>query len=273
MENLVYHYTSLEAMKGIIGTDLCLWATRYDHLNDPHEQIWADEMVSVYCEKHYVSKDYTLNDLKTMVAKYSYILSLCEIPDYRNMWRLYCNDGLGICIGLDADELSRISCENSYRDPKHHYEVFESVLYSSKKDIVNAVNYWKQEETFNRNPDEPEEELMSMRAFIKDEDFDIEHEIRYACIRENEKVVMSPSDGNNMVYIKAYEDTKEVKYRRRGEEEIVPYLELHFPCNIIKSIIVGYQYEFEKAKAIIENHLRLYSDSYNHVKIIKSSLY
>ena len=50
MNNFVHHYTSLDALTGIIGNDICLWASRYDHMNDPHEQIWAKDVVLKYCK-------------------------------------------------------------------------------------------------------------------------------------------------------------------------------------------------------------------------------
>ena len=31
-DNLVYHYTNLDAFGGIIGQDVCMWATRYERL-------------------------------------------------------------------------------------------------------------------------------------------------------------------------------------------------------------------------------------------------
>ena len=40
----VYHYTSLDAVKGILrNKDICLWGTRYDSLNDPTDCIYAEE--------------------------------------------------------------------------------------------------------------------------------------------------------------------------------------------------------------------------------------
>ena len=36
-----------------------------------------------------------------------------------------------------------------------NYDIFESVLYSSKKDINNSIEYWRQKGVFNHNPNEP----------------------------------------------------------------------------------------------------------------------
>ena len=46
MDNLVYHYTSIESLKGIIREDkVTFWATRYGYLNDPFEKIWSQKYI------------------------------------------------------------------------------------------------------------------------------------------------------------------------------------------------------------------------------------
>ena len=40
----VYHYTSLDAVRGILrDKDICFWGTRYDSLNDPTDCAYAEE--------------------------------------------------------------------------------------------------------------------------------------------------------------------------------------------------------------------------------------
>jgi hypothetical protein len=103
------------------------------------------------------------------------------------------------------------------------------VLYSSKKKIESAVEYWQKQKIFNRNPQEPIDELMNLCAFIKDDDFDIENEKRYARIREifNIKCKYNPI-AENKADFEFHMDDKEVKCRLREGTEFVPYMELHF---------------------------------------------
>lgn len=273
MENLVYHYTTLEAMISIIGSDVCMWATRYDHLNDPHEQIWAKDIIIDYCYKNYEMKSLTLEEFSVIYAKFSYILSFCDIPDYRNMWRLYCNDGLGVCLAFDGDLLEEISMKNSFNDPSHCNDKYRHVYYSSKNEISNAVERLKNEEVFKRLTSELEEQFMNMCPFIKDDDFDIENEVRYARIKGNYKcdVFLNP-DNVREIKTKGHEDKEGVKYRIRGNKEIIPYIEIHFPKETLKKVIVGYQYDFEDAKLLINSHLKRYSGEYDHVHIEPSLL-
>ena len=97
----IYHYTMPEALHSILCNDhLCLWATRFDKLNDPNEQIWAANAISPYILKE--SKT-TEKDFDEMYAQQSYILSFCRRPDDFNMWRLYCNDGKGIMLSVGSN--------------------------------------------------------------------------------------------------------------------------------------------------------------------------
>lgn len=273
MDDYVYHYTSLEALNGIIKNDICLWATRYDHLNDPHEQIWAKGTVLDYCLTLPETKDLSKEHLQKWFAKYSYILSLCDLPDYRNMWRLYCNDGAGACLTFDSSILLEQSQLNSQNDIQHTFDVYDMVTYSSKKNIKSAIDYWLDRGVFKRCSNEPADELMTLCAFIKDDDFDIENEIRYARIREND-FVRACYNPNKAIHVdfEFHADTTDVKYRLRGKE-FVPFIELHFPASALKGITIGYQYDYKEMKPYIQNILRQYGSTYQHVKIEKSSLY
>lgn len=274
MEDLVYHYTTLEALEGILKDDICLWATRYDHLNDPHEQIWAKSTIMDYCNQHPYKDFLPEQDFEEWFAKDTYILSLCDTPDCRNMWRLYCNDGKGICLTLDRGILSEISHKNARNDPQHTYDVFENVLYSSKTDINNAIEYWRKKGVFNRNPDEPIDELMYLCAFIKDKDFEIENEIRYARIRELSHINASYNPGiEGGVDYKFNMDDTDVKYRKRGDIEIIPYIELSFPAKTLKSITIGYRYKYDAVEPFIRNFLNKCGNLYKEVEIKRSTLY
>lgn len=273
MDNLVFHYTTLDALKGIISNDICLWATRYDHLNDPHEQIWAKEVVLSYCSQLPEAIDLTYEHYEKWFAKYSFILSLCELPDYRNMWRLYCNDGVGVCLAFDDNVLLKLSQENTQKDPLHNFDVYNNVIYSSQKGIKTTVDYWLKSGVFKRFSNEPADELMNMCAFIKDDDFNIEYEKRYARIKDNAIIKMQyNAKREEHVETKLIPDISDVKYRMRGNE-VVPYIELHFPASVLKGITIGYKYDYEGMKPHIQKILDSHGDQFKHVEINSSTLY
>ena len=68
-------------------------------------------------------------------------------------------------------------------------------------------------------------------------------------------------------------DDKGVKYRKRGDTEIIPYIELGFPAKILKSITIGYQYKYYEVEPFIRNILNKYGNRYKDVEIKGSDLY
>ena len=274
MNNFVHHYTSLDALTGIIGNDICLWASRYDHMNDPHEQIWAKDVVLKYCKNLPEAEGVTDEFIQNWFAKYTYIISLCDIPDYRNMWRLYCNDGLGVCLTFGEEFFEEQSTTNQEKDSMHTFDVYDKVVYASKKEIHKAVDYWIGQGTFKRFSNEPFDEYMNLCAFIKDSDFDIEHEMRYARIRDNTKVSMNYNPQKPDSYEETFHSNNlGVKYRTRGRSEVVPYIDIHFPPEILKQITIGYRYKDKETIDFIRNHLNKYGESYKSVEILSSSLF
>lgn len=268
MDNLVYHYTSIESLKGIIREDkVTFWATRYGYLNDPFEKIWSQKYIqSLIKNEINVCSDQDFNAIDKLVDRHPYILCFCDIPDYRNMWRLYCNDGLGVCIGVDSCMLSEIAHNNLQTTPQSMQDYFEHVYYCSRKDVPTAVKYWQSRSCFDFNENDHLDNLYPMSAFIKCDDFDIENEVRYARMRENSCVSIGPDT------ITSVENKNDVMYRMRDiEPKIVPYLEIDFRSDIIKKIIIGYRYNFDDAKDYIRQILSKNS-SLSNVRIEKSTL-
>lgn len=274
MENLVYHYTDETAFKHIVKENINLMATRYDFLNDPHEQTWAKEVVLKHCIDNPQMGGLSKVQILRWFAKYSYILSLCDKNDYRTMWRFYGKDGMGVTLAFDADIFEEESIKNSQKDPQHSFDVYDRVIYSSKKKIDFAISYWLHRGVFLRNPNDPADEMMNLCAFIKDEDFDIEHEMRYARIRENASITMkyNPSSVDSIDY-EEHEDDKDVLYRKRnGSDKQIPYLMLKFPPQLLKKVTIGYQIDFEEKKQEFRTFLDRFGDLYKHVVIEKSLL-
>ena len=257
MDNLVYHYTSLEALDGIIGKDkVTFWATKYQYMNDPFEKIWAQNYILSIIERESNGDNESSDTINKLVDRYPYIISFCDIPDYRNMWRLYCNDGLGVCIGLNSDILQQVASENLLSETKTKQDFFESVIYCSRNNIKQTIDYLDQRGIFNLNQNDKLDNLYIMSAFVKCDDFYIENEFRYARLRENSQVLVSPNISTGGTISKALEDITDVKYRMRGANELIPYLEIDFPSNVIEKIIVGYGYpDFNKPRQCIKQIL------------------
>lgn len=274
MENLVYHYTNEKAFRNIVQKDIGIWATRYDCLNDPNEQTWAKDVVLKHCIDNFKMGGLSREQILRWFAKYSYILSLCEQYDNPTMWQHYGEDGKGIILAFDPDMLEEESKRYSTEDPQHSYDVYDKVLYSSKENIESAVSYWLRRGVFSRNPSEPMDEMMNLCVFIKNKDYYIEHEMRYARIRENASITMkyNPNSVDSIDY-EEHEDDKDVLYRKRnGSDKQIPYLMLKFPPQLLKKVTIGYQIDFEEKKQEFRTFLDRFGDLYKHVVIEKSLL-
>lgn len=273
MARLVYHYTSLDALRGILGENVCLWATKYNHLNDPSEQIWAENLVlkSIKEQNGYSDEDFA--EIKDFLDKKSYILSLSKKRDDRNMWRLYCNDGKGVCLVLDRDILTkqayRMTCEN----PSDTFCILEDVEYASRKTIKEAVSKCYKKESFHLADEEDANKQMKVIPFIKNDDFRIESEVRCAILKEVDRktyhydpITDSPRKGE------IHRNTTGVKFRMRGND-LIPYMDVLFPVKALKGLILGYEVNEHNAKAYINSLIYPYKSLYKNIFINISSLF
>lgn len=273
MDNhFVYHYTSLEALQGILNTKLCLWATRYDKLNDPSEQIWAEKYVLSTIKQ---LKDYCNDTYQTIIdwfRKDAYILSLCKQRDDRNMWRLYCSDGRGVCLILDMDVIREYGNRQMLLDFKNSYSILEDVLYSSEEEIEHKIELCKEKENFNLCEEEEASKWMRIVPFIKNKDFYIENELRFAVLRDFDKITIPFNQETNSAgdYIVSKNEFN-VKYRMRGND-LIPYIIIEFPIEALKGIIVGYEVDYQNAHQYI-NKLKEHHQQYAEIPIIKSNLF
>lgn len=95
MEDFVYHYTDLNALLGIIGSNsqkLTFWGSRYDCMNDPLDYKWAEkrilpQMLEVANEIAR-EQNYTPRNLKPVNVK-PFIVSFSNKKDDFLMWRMY----------------------------------------------------------------------------------------------------------------------------------------------------------------------------------------
>ena len=85
---MICHYTSFEALLGIVHPDALLFrATRFSHLDDPNEFKWALEKLKIK------ECDY--------MEEYPYVISVCTAYDSLNLWKLYGHNGLGVMLCID----------------------------------------------------------------------------------------------------------------------------------------------------------------------------
>ena len=113
----LYHYTTLDGLRGILGTEqgeeVCIRATNYQYLNDWAEPNYIyglirEALINDQCISQIQDKEF----LKHLVNFYEhakpvfdqYVACFCGTKDLLSQWRGYGGSGVGYCIEFELDE-------------------------------------------------------------------------------------------------------------------------------------------------------------------------
>ena len=117
MPDFVYHYTSLEALVGILkkeevkdskekikdSSSLVFWGSRYDSMNDPQDYLFASQVVLPKIMDAIKNSEDLTEVQKETNTLFPYIVSFSENKDDESMWTNYNAD---ICLKIDTKYLS-----------------------------------------------------------------------------------------------------------------------------------------------------------------------
>jgi hypothetical protein len=112
----LYHYTSIEGLRGII-TSKQIWASAAQYLNDAKEFRLAIDIAREYLRTAaHVRRgqpvarllDYCHDQLERLEHYLVCVFSLSEEPDLLSQWRGYCPPGGGYAIGFPGNELKAL---------------------------------------------------------------------------------------------------------------------------------------------------------------------
>lgn len=100
----LYYYTDINALvKGILKdrNQVCLWASRYSHLNDPSEIVASiDELKTALP----IEGKCLVNNVSRLVQN-NHSISFSVYPDFLPMWKMYGDGGKGVMLSFDTKEL------------------------------------------------------------------------------------------------------------------------------------------------------------------------
>ena len=252
-KSAVYHYTALTNLKDILTIDgVKLWATRYGFFNDKQEFVWAQNKILPELEKIAQHNTETF-DPEHFV--HPYIVSFTKSEDDLNMWRLYANDGKGVSLLFDQDEM-QVCAENLMG--------IMNVVYANEHSLRQKIEAAHNEYTEKYANERLADDYREVPAFIKHESYESEQEIRlvkFAC----DGFAFDGKSGRITDYD---EEATNVKFRTR-DDILIPYMEIMLPKTSLKEIIIGYNCDYESAKKSIE--LLLQQRSYQ-ITIKQSSI-
>lgn len=233
---MIYHYTPISSTQSILQQDrIHLWATNYQNLDDPLEFKWAKEFI--FPKMKNIASELGCQFDEDFKA-YPYTISFCTNPDDLTLWKLYTNWGKGIQLGFDYSELEKTGDKQ-----KDYPDIIQSCLYANKENIeIQIKAAWKIYKERYSSINMPLNDLQEVCAFIKNEAYEVENEIRY-CSFNYDKTEFSLQNTRGI----DSENVEEVKFRTRGNE-LVSYKDMLFPKTMLKEIIIGYALDFDRTK-------------------------
>ena len=260
----VYHYTSLETLFAILGNyrnrgdkdRLVFRASNIFRLNDPSEMVSGYDIVKSYLYLFEIEKnipehlrlsevyndienenkckyDY-LNKIKgnnIEIGSIPYVISFSGKRDYLPMWSMYGNQGKGVCLRFDVNDIINnmifplITGFVSY-DKKTCYKNISSII-SFLYDVY--LDSWKEKEEKPKIENKLYELsfiCFSVTPFIKYKDYKYENEYRMV-----HNMHYSP-DVNELL-------SKRLLLLCLPAQEIKPYVEIPIYAYSLKEIIMG----------------------------------
>ncbi len=259
---LLYHYCSNDTFLSILRNSE-LWLSELTLSNDSMEGIWVREVLLEECRERNLSPQ-ALDDFAEKTTSLLEFLSaagfcLSAEGDLLSQWRGYADNGAGIAVGFDRNDLKAL-CDGTkeevigptlgkviYESPKQraairpHADRLEKFI---NKGILTDIAILP--ERRSNEEDEIGRELkthynfqflrmMDVLFIIKNKAFSEENEWRIL------RLLIKADFENNTLKGGPYRDPQNLDFRARGDH-IVPYLRLPIPDDkkgCIKEIILG----------------------------------
>lgn len=240
----LYYYTDTSTLiSGILRSKaICLWASRWSHLNDSQELINGIEAIENIGGPSYLTEAlYKSNYL-------GHIISMSMAKDSLPMWSMYGNEGKGVMMIFDAQELLK----------KYGGRIQPCIYSNSEYDtaVVDKIVNFQDSLRFhwNKNQQLYASFIQSMHfvTLRKDYHYEYEKEVRIIGI------------GNPY-----YDTEKEINYRYR-KDKIIPYVEENIPKSALKGICFGPLSVYENSQCALIEFLT--KNDYKDVVITKSEI-
>lgn len=226
-QKMIYHYTSLEALFGILHSDaMCFRATRFSHLDDPYEFHWALEKFGI-------------KEMDGM--EYPYIISFCKVCDFLNMWKLYGHNGHGVMLCIDETVLlDEINEKQNSKKCLHTMKIGHDVGYANDENFDETVQILVEEHRKCYESDEEgyKTDLIEISPFIKRDDYEIENEWRYTLLNFSSFIVKyNRQDPSSPIFEDEKENINNIKVHTNSPKQ---YTEIKLPIESLKGIVIGY---------------------------------
>lgn len=245
--SLIYQYTSLEAMLGIVRPDsIIMWATHYQYLNDRDEIAKGVEAMKKYEESLHASQFENL-----------FIISFSTNEDDLSMWHMYSGAYSGCILGFKNNKIggNRVKCAYCKEDAEKSLEYTENLL---NKGALSTID---ENGTISCGSRSMLSESLKSFAItssitstvigLKNKEFAFEKEVR--------------------IYVDLEEEYSHIiKYRKR-KSEIIPYIECLIEKDALAEIWIPNNEAKDRTKKSIERMLKQYGYNDTIVKVSNTS--
>lgn len=200
----LYKYTSQETYCNMLNHGM-FRMNSIVAMNDASETLWADFVTG---DGHIDDNDYYTSVVRN---RNKLVTSLTPLCDNATMWRLYGNNGNGVCLAFDvpASEMTK-------------------VIYVNENDTGFQRLRQVRQELEKKNIQVDFRDLDNMRLYIKSSSFSVEVEYRYVYDAKDELLGLA----NYGTILSPYKDFKYNKDIRKFEELPFRFSEVTFGNNI-----------------------------------------
>ena len=265
----LYHYTSLDGLKGMLGTNQ-VWITDVAYLNDSQEMQLAAQLIE---ESLNVAADGQTDLCKELLRRSRvsgstvdagagyYVACFCESRDLLSQWRAYGAQGGGYAVGFSACEMAIEGVVNLRKviySPERQRELVQKVI-AGVLDAFAHVSAGKTREQLDGDHTFPSfaqilaSHLREFLVTFKHDTFSDEKEWR----------IVLPFSRDDHIHFLRF---------RNSRGQAVPYMQLHprtptpdLPILPIVEVVHGPTLHPELAKKSL--HLLLQSTDYDHVEV------
>lgn len=230
MSELVYHYTKLDALVGILQSvkgeeqNLIFWGTRHDCMNDPEDYTFAADVVVPRMIESIKDMEELDESESEYVEDIPYIVSFTENKDDDFMWLFYKAE---VALELDANVLDSLNGKSGIISM-----FWDKCEYVEEDKLDDAfINKWKEARTYLSN-------LPTMAqhtsVFIKRKAFEREREWRLYSSASKLYMVTEEHGVDNIET-----SVNPVNVKCVSDGDIILYMEFKIPREALKGIIIN----------------------------------
>ncbi len=250
-QDRLYYYTDTNTFingiitkEQVVGKEICLWASRWSHLNDPSENtIGYDLMLKIN----------TPPDVVEMVKagnNNNHSISLSTQFDDLPMWKMYGDGGNGVMLAFDCKQLV------DFYDGRLQYCIYEASQYD--QDFIDTLYKMELGKWFDNLDNVIQQYILSkilMRycSIIKNAKYEYENEVRIiGC-------------GN-----RSFDEQSKEVYYRYSNGRVIPYVKEYLPKQALNIVVLGPLANVSLSKDSLKEFL--VSKGFNSVDVLESGI-